>query len=132
VYDVNIMVINNVEDVSEGNVVAKIFSPTVVGWLVALLAGVLAPIFLQPYVSTVIAGLSSQADLVGGKIVEYGTAEFNTAVSVLVGVFSGWFVAVAHQLWLLVFSRRYGLVWSLVITAVGPAIVWFLLPALMQ
>lgn len=105
----------------------RVFSPKVLTWLVAIVAGILLPLFTQDLVINQISNLSPlPSSTVNSRPID--SSAISLSVLILTIYFVAYVSAVAFQVY---FIAKLATVWpviALIITLTVPAIIWFALP----
>lgn len=105
-----------------------VFSLPVINWILMIVGGILVPVFIQPYISEIISGLSNQPEIIEGQVIRYGVDDFLQSLMILTIISISFITVFAHQLYLLVKLKTYTSMWLLVLTVCSPLAVWVILP----
>lgn len=105
----------------------QVFSPKILTWLIAIVVGILLPLFTQDIIITQIANLSPlPASTTNTAPVDSST--ISMSVFLISAYFIAFVSAISFQIY---FIAKLVTVWpvmALIVTLTAPAIIWFALP----
>lgn len=110
----------------------RIFSPTVVNWIVALFAGVCLPLISQNWIAKAISNLSTTPTLIDDKIVQISEQEVGVAGIILIVVAFIYLIFVAYQIRFIAILKTHASVFAFTITTLTPFVIWIGLPFVLQ
>lgn len=108
------------------SVLRSAFPPGMVAWILAVLAGVVAPLFLEQFVGEQLGALSLLPETAESGLPT--TEEERNAVLTLFGLFSCYILILSYQLYAFVTTRRALNLLPLPLTFILPAFIWLVLP----
>ena len=108
--------------------VKKSFSPTLISWLIAVIVGIILPLFLQDFIANQISNLSTPLPTSVEETVTPNPALMFTASLFLFMIAVGYVFAIGYQILSLATVQKISLIWSFVLTILGPLFIWLILP----
>jgi glucan phosphoethanolaminetransferase (alkaline phosphatase superfamily) len=103
-------------------------TPLMSGWILALLFGVIIPLFFQNIIADNISHLSTKTPDTAEELVPTDPMQVLVAASILF-VFVTIFVLInSYHILLIAKTRKMASVFALVVTLVGPLFIWLVVP----
>jgi hypothetical protein len=110
----------------------KVFSPSVINIMLALLAGIVLPLAFQNMVATTVSNLSTAPVLINGQIEQATNQDVGLAGIVIAIIAMVYVVLVAYQIRFIAILQSHFSVFAFAITVVGPFVIWLGLPFILQ
>lgn len=107
---------------------SKLFTPSIISWVIAISIGLVAPLFLQGIVAGQISNLSTHIPQTTDEIVKPDPAGMFAASLFLFILAFGYIVAVASQIYYIATLKVFKSIWPFVITVLGPVFMWTVVP----
>lgn len=102
----------------------KIFTPTIVNWLVALSLGGIIPFALQDYIAIAISSFNSLPSL-NETAIQY---PLTLSTTIVLATLLTYVIGFAYQARYIALLKTHSSVWALITTILGPITIWFILP----
>ena len=103
----------------------KSFSPFMVSWLIAIVVGIIAPLFTQEIVARQVSNLSVLPST--GEETPNAATTFAAAIVLFVAI-TLYVTAIGFQIFYISLRRKISSILPFVITALGPLFIWLVLP----
>lgn len=110
----------------------KVFSPSVINIMLALLAGIVLPLAFQNMVATTVSNLSTAPVLIDGQIEQVTNQDVGFAGIIIAIIAMVYIVLVAYQIRFIAILQSHVSVFAFAITVVGPFVIWLGLPFILQ
>jgi hypothetical protein len=119
----------NQESLTVSKSSSKSFTPTMINWLIALIVGLIIPLFSQDFVGNQIVKFSTPLPTTVDEIVTIAdpSAMLFAALSLLI-LTGGYVIALGFQILYIAKLQTTNTVFSFALTLIGPFIVWLVLP----
>jgi len=105
-----------------------IFSPPIISWAVAIVIGIVLPLFLQDVIASQIANLGTKLPETADEIVIPNPALMLVASLVLFVIASFWVFALGLQIYYIATIKKISSIWPFFITILGPIFIWAIVP----